>query len=160
VSGFDISRDAVKYAARRNANLSLAVASAYRMPTADSAFDMAVNMFSPLAADEILRTLRPGGIFIMAIPGENHLYGLKSAVYKEPYKNEVADPEISGFELVSTERISFDLSLRGADSIRSLFMMTPYAYRTRQEDKERVFKLESLDTEIEFVIFVYKKPLD
>ena len=57
VSGFDISRDAVKYAARRNKNLSLAVASAYRMPIADGSFDMVTNMFSPLARDEVFRAL-------------------------------------------------------------------------------------------------------
>lgn len=157
VSGFDISRDAVKYAARRNKNLSLAVASAYRMPTGDGYFDMAINMFSPLASDEVLRTLKPGGIFIMAIPGENHLFGLKSATYKTPYKNELSDSRLSGFELIECEKISFTLTLDGKDEIKSLFMMTPYAYRTSPEDKERVFSLEKLETEIEFVVLVYKK---
>ena len=157
VSGFDISRDAVKYAARRNKNLSLAVASAYRMPTADGSFDTVTNMFSPLAADEVLRTLKPGGIFIMAIPGENHLFGLKAATYKTPYRNEVADPQLFGFELIETVKLSFLLRLDSKEKIKSLFMMTPYAYRTRPEDKERVFALEQLETEAEFVIFVYKK---
>lgn len=159
ISAFDISREAVIYAARRNKRLELAVASAYHMPTADGSFDMAVNMFSPLAPDEILRTLRPGGIFIMAIPGENHLYGLKSVTYKTPYKNEVADPTLSGFELLSTERVSYSLELTGREKIKSLFMMTPYAYRTKKEDKERVLSLDSLNTEVEFVVFVYKKVL-
>ena len=157
VSGFDISRDAVKYAARRNKNLSLAVASAYRMPTGDGCFDMAINMFSPLAPDEVFRTLKAGGIFIMAIPGENHLFGLKSATYKTPYKNEVADSRLPGFELIESEKISFTLTLDTKEKIKSLFMMTPYAYRTRPEDKERVFRLEKLETEIEFIVFVYKK---
>lgn len=157
VSGFDISRDAVKYALRRNRNLSLAVASAYRMPTADESFDMAVNMFSPLAADEVYRTLKQGGIFIMAIPGENHLFGLKSVTYKTPYKNEVADSAIPGFELLKSEKISFNLKLDTKEKIQSLFMMTPYAYRTKAEDKMRVFALDCLETEIEFVVFVYKK---
>ena len=157
VSGFDISREAVKYAARRNKNLSLAVASAYSMPTSDGYFDMATNMFSPLAADEVLRTLKPGGIFIMAIPGENHLFGLKAATYKTPYKNEVADSRISGFELIDSVKISFMLKLDSKEKIKALFMMTPYAYRTRPEDKKRVFELDRLETEVEFVVFVYKK---
>ncbi len=157
VSGFDISRDAVRYAAKRNKNLSLAVASAYKMPTADAGFDMATNMFSPLAADEVFRTLKPGGIFIMAIPGENHLFGLKEATYKTPYKNEVADSALSGFELLESDKISFTLRLDSKEKIKSLFMMTPYAYRTRPEDKERVLALEHLETVAEFVVFVYKK---
>ena len=120
LSAFDISREAVKHAARRNKNIELAVASAYHMPTADDSFDMAVNMFSPLAPDEIQRTLRTGGIFIMAIPGENHLYGLKSVTYKTPYKNEVSDPTLPGFELLLTERVSYSLELLGGDKIKSL----------------------------------------
>lgn len=157
VSAFDISRDAVRRAAKRNKRISLAVASAYHMPTADGSFDMAVNMFSPLVPDEIARTLKSGGIFIMAIPGENHLFGLKRAAYKTPYKNEVGDTALRGFKLIRTERISYNLSLDTNEKVRSLFMMTPYAYRTPREDRERILSLESLETEVEFVVFVYER---
>ena len=157
VSAFDISKDAAKYAARRNKKLELAVASAYKMPTADESFDLAVNMFSPLARDEIYRTLKKDGIFILAVPGENHLFGLKQAAYKTPYKNELADSHIDGFELLLTERVSYTLELKTSDEIASLFMMTPYAYRTPPEDKKRVLSLDKLKTEADFVIFVYKK---
>ena len=157
VSAFDISRDAIKYAAKRNSRVEYAVASAYHMPVADASFDAIVNMFSPLATDEIIRALKPGGIFVMAIPGENHLFGLKKATYKTPYKNEVADPTIDGLDLILTERVAYDLLLDSSEKINSLFMMTPYAYRTKKEDKERVLALASLKTEIEFVVFVYKK---
>lgn len=157
VSAFDISRDAVRRAAKRNKRLGLAVASAYHMPTADASFDMAVNMFSPLAPEEIARTLKGDGIFIMAIPGENHLFGLKCAAYKTPYKNELGDTVLPGFTLIRTERISYNMILDTNEKVRSLFMMTPYAYRTPREDRERVLSLASLETEVEFVVFVYKK---
>lgn len=157
VSAFDISRDAVRRAAKRNKNLHLAVASAYHMPTKDASFDMAVNMFSPLAPDEIARTLKAEGVFIMAIPGENHLFGLKRAAYKTPYKNEPKDAALPGFTLACTERISYSIDLDTNEKVRSLFMMTPYAYRTPREDRERVMGLPSLSTEVEFVVFVYKK---
>ncbi len=156
VSAFDISRDAVKYAAKKNPNLSLAVASAYHMPLADGSVDLAVNMFSPLAREEVVRVLRTGGIFILAIPDEDHLMGLKRTAYKTPYKNTPADPALSGFELLGTERISYELTLRGGE-IRDLFMMTPYAYRTGKEERERVLSLAELTTEIAFIIFVYRR---
>ena len=157
VSAFDISKDAVKYAARRNKGIELAVASAYKMPVADGSVDLAVNMFSPLATDEISRVLRKDGIFILAVPGEEHLFGLKSAAYKTPYKNELADPQINGFELIQTERISYELDLKSREDVSSLFMMTPYAYRTPPEDKKRVLSLGSLKTSADFVVFAYKK---
>ena len=156
-SAFDISRDAVKRSAKRNPNISLAVASAYRQPFADSTFDMAFNMFSPLAHSELLRVLRPGGIFIMAVPGEEHLFGLKKEAYETPYRNELSDPELDGFSLAETKRIKYTLNLNNNLSVRSLFMMTPYAYRTPKESRERILALDSLSTDAEFVIFVYRK---
>ena len=157
VSAFDISRDAVKFAYKRNPSISFAVASAYKMPVADGSFSGAINMFSPLAADEVRRSLCEGGIFIMAIPAENHLFGLKKATYRTPYKNEVADKTLAGFDLVEEVSVSYELNLDSSDKIRSLFMMTPYAYRTGKEDRERVLALESLKTEVDFLVLVYKK---
>ncbi len=157
VAGFDISRDAVRRAAKRNKSIELAVAGAYHMPTADSSFDIAVNMFSPLVPCEILRTLKKDGIFIMAIPGENHLFALKKLLYATPYKNEVADAEIYGFELLSEEHLSYTMNLENQKDIQSLFMMTPYAYRTKPSDAERIKSMKKLECEADFVIFVYKK---
>lgn len=157
VSGFDISKDAVKNAAKRNSALSLSVASAYHMPIGDGVFDMAVNMFSPLALAETHRVLKDSGIFIMAIPAEEHLFGLKEAAYKTPYKNEVADSRLEGFSLIESIRVSYELALKTNEEVRSLFMMTPYAYRTRPEDKARVLALDSLTTTIDFIVFVYRK---
>ena len=157
VFGFDISKDAVRLAAKKNKNLSLAVASAYKIPVADGSFDVAVNVFSPLALTETVRALRLGGVFIMAIPDENHLFGLKSAIYKTPYKNEVKSPELEGLELISTEHVAYTLDLDDSARIADLFMMTPYAYRTPREDRERMLSLDSLSTEVEFIVFVYRK---
>ena len=84
VSGFDISKDAAALVHRRNPNIECAVAGAYSMPVADGSVDTAVNMFAPLALDEILRALKPRGTFIMAIPAENHLFALKSVLYDTP----------------------------------------------------------------------------
>lgn len=154
--GFDISKNAVRLAARRNPRLSLAVASAYKMPFADESFGGVINLFSPLALSEIVRVLKKDGRFIMAIPAEKHLFGLKSVLYSTPYENEVHDPTLSGLTLLSSEKISYEITLVGREQISSLFMMTPYAYRTRREDSERVLSLDKLTTEVEFIVFVYK----
>lgn len=157
VYGFDISKDAVRQAAKKNKSLSLAVASSYKMPFSDGAFDGVVNVFSPQAIDETGRVLRKGGRFIMAIPGEEHLFGLKSLLYDTPYKNEVADTALEGFRLLDSIRISYELKLSGREEISSLFMMTPYAYRTRREACEKILTLDSLTTDVDFLLLVYEK---
>ena len=157
VLAFDISREAVRRLAPLDRSISAAVASAYSMPIADESIDLAMLVFSPLAREEIHRILRTGGSFVMAIPAENHLFGLKSAIYKTPYKNTVEDSALEGFTLVSSERISYNITLKSKDEIRSLFMMTPYAYRTGREERERLLSLDTLETQVEFILFVYEK---
>ncbi len=157
ISAFDISKDALRNFSKRKLEAELAVASAYHMPIADASFNMAINMFSPLAVDEIGRVLVNDGIFLMVIPGENHLYSLKKAAYDIPYKNTVSDPYIPGFRLLEEKRVSYTMSLKTNSEVRSLFLMTPYAYRTPLSRKEKVLSLEELDCEADFVIFVYKK---
>ena len=157
ILGFDISKEAVRLAAKRDKALSLAVASSYDIPLADGSVDTAVNVFSPLALEETARVLCTGGVFIMAIPAERHLFGLKSVLYDTPYLNTVDSDELSGFELISREKIAYELVLDTPEKAHSLFMMTPYAYRTSAAGRMRLSALTSLVTEVEFYLFVYRK---
>lgn len=157
IAAFDISKDAVRLAAGRCKNVIFAVASAYHVPASDGSFDAAINMFSPLAPEEMHRILNTGGTFIIAFPAEEHLFGLKAAIYDTPYKNTPLSTELSGFRLLECERVRYEMKLSSKDEIRSLFMMTPYAYRTSAVGRERVLGLESLTTEADFYICVYEK---
>lgn len=157
VAAFDISKDAVAYAARRNRRLHTAVFGSYHMPIADGSFSVAINMFSPNAREEIHRILKPSGIYIMAIPAEEHLFSLKAAIYKTPYKNAVQDTALPGFALIDSRRVSYNITLDGAEEIHSLFGMTPYAYRTKSSDRMNIERLDRLTVEADFWIFVYRK---
>ncbi len=156
-AAFDISKDAVRLAAGRCKNVTFAVASAYHVPASDGSFDAAINMFSPLAPEEMRRILNTGATFIIAFPAEEHLFGLKAAIYDTPYKNAPLPTELSGFRLLECERVRYEMELSTKEEIRALFMMTPYAYRTSAVGRERVLGLESLSTEADFYICVYEK---
>ncbi len=157
VLAFDISKDAAKVLAKRSPRIKTAVASAYSMPVGRSTIDFAMLIFSPLAKEEIFRVLSPRAKFLMVFPDENHLFGLKSAIYKTPYKNRPEPTELDGFTLLSDESLSYNITLRTREEIESLFMMTPYAYRTSREDRERLLSLDTLTTEAAFRILVYEK---
>lgn len=157
VAAFDISKDAVREAARRNSRIFYAVASAYRTPIADGAASTVTNAFSPFAREELLRILAEDGVFIMAIPEREHLFELKEILYKTPYKNEVKDSFIEGFSLVYDERLTYKMKLSSRDEVSSLFKMTPYAYRTPREASERILSLDALECTADFHIFVYRK---
>ena len=157
VSAFDISKDAIKEISKKNSRISLAVAGSYHMPIFNSEFDTVINTFSPLALSETVRVLKSGGHFIIVIPGEMHLYDLKVVIYDTPYKNQVADTYLEGLELVLDEPLTYKFTLDTPEKIRDLFMMTPYAYRTKPQDRAKVESLSSLECTADFRIFVYKK---
>ena len=157
---FDISRDAVKLAARICPDVSFAVASCYDVPMADASVDLALNIFSPLAPTEMHRILKEGGRYVVAYPDEYHLYELKAAIYDTPYKNTPATDAPAGFKLVARERVAYTLDLSTNGAIMDLFMMTPYAYRTGRRERERLGLIDSLSTRVEFLIDVYERIAD
>lgn len=157
VSAFDISKDAVREICKKNPRISAVVAGSYHIPAPDCEFDTLINTFSPLALAETARVLKPGGIFIMAIPGENHLFDLKKVIYDTPYKNTVEDSALPGFELLLDEPLTYKIHLGSAEAVNNLFMMTPYAYRTNAVGRARVATLERLECTADFRIFVYRR---
>ncbi len=157
VFGFDISRDAARLAAKRVRGAEFAVASAYGMPLSDCSVDVVYNVFSPLAIDEVRRVLRKDGAFIMVIPAEEHLFSLKEKIYDTPYKNKVGDKHIEGFRLLRERELRYTVSLPDEESVLSLFMMTPYAYRTSAQGRARVLSLSRLDVDAHFLILHYQK---
>lgn len=154
--GFDVSRDAVRLAAKRKCGRFF-VGSAYKMPVRENSIDILTLLFSPFCREEILRVLKKNGIFIMAIPGRMHLYGLKEAVYDTPYPNEVADADIDGFSLLARQHIENEITLTEKALIEALFSMTPYYYKTSPKDREKLSHLDTLKTKIEFELLVYQK---
>lgn len=153
---FDISKDAVKRLLARDKTIFAAVASAYDMPIATGSVDTALLVFSPLARDEIYRVLSPSGKLVMVFPDVMHLFGLKEKIYDTPYKNKPEPTELQGFELLSDESLSYEITVEG-DMIKNLFMMTPYAYRTSEANKARLYTNEVITTEVAFRILVYRK---
>lgn len=156
-SAFDISKDAVNIAAKKNKNVAYAVASSFSVPVESDSVDILLEIFSPHAENEFKRILKKDGIMIMAIPLENHLFELKQAVYDEPYKNEVASFDIDGFKLLENVEIKYKAQVNSNEDIKNLFMMTPYYYKTGAKEQARLNTLQELKVSLEFSLLIYKK---
>ena len=156
--GIDISKDALRRAARRLPGVTLAVASAYHLPVADGALSAVTSIFSPLAAEEFLRVLRPDGLLLMVIPGPRHLFSMKRVLYDTPYENEVAPYDaLPGFRFLAAREVGFSFTLDTPGAIADLFAMTPYYYRTPKAGRERLAALDRLTVEAEFRVLTYRK---
>lgn len=157
VCGIDISKDALQMAASRSKAPELAVASVFSIPVADGKADTLVSVFAPTADAEFARVLKTGGTLIRVIPTERHLFGLKAAIYKEPRLNKSERVELNGFVLTDRQDLTYGMTLETPEDIRALFEMTPYYYKTGQDDQARLLARHSLCTEIGFAVLTYKK---
>lgn len=157
IGGIDISKQALICGGRRDKSISLAVASTFDLPIEENYCDGVMSIFAPYSIDEIHRVLKSGGFFLRAYPLERHLMGLKSAIYDEPYLNEVDRNIPEGFIAVSRDEIRYSISIDNNEDIAALFSMTPYYYKTSRCDQEKIFNLSALDTEIEFGIDFLRK---
>ncbi len=158
--GLDISKFAAEKAAKRLSSAGehalIAAASIFHMPVADESCDAVVTLFAPFCGEEFLRVLKKGGLFVMVIPGARHLWGLKQAVYDTPYLNEVQDYAIPGLTFLRSVPVEDTITLRGSE-IMDLFQMTPYYYKTSAEGQARAAALQTLETETNFEILLYRK---
>ena len=152
-SGIDL---AAKVAKRKDLPALYAVASLFTLPVADASFDLVVNLFAPCAEEEFCRVLAPGGHLLVVGAGENHLMGLKKALYDNPRINPGREDLPTTMELVQKETLTENIRVAKED-IEDLFAMTPYYFRTSREDHDKLFGLEHLDTEIAFDLFLYRK---
>lgn len=155
--GVDISREALIACAKRQADIALAVGSINHLPVPDASCDLLLNIFAPDDTAEFARVLRPGGVLLRVVPLEDHLMGLKAAVYDRPYPNPSPQYAPDGFELLERVDVCDRIHLRSQEDIQNLFLMTPYYYKTGRQDQQKLLALDTLDTEISFGIFCYKR---
>lgn len=157
VVGFDISKEALKWAAKRKYFTHLAVASCYNLPLSDGSADGLINFFSPLADEEYARVLKQGGRLFRAVPGEHHLWQLKEAIYETALPNRPEREELAGLRLLERCPLQFEITLQSQEQIQALFQMTPYYYRTSPKDREKLKKYSALTTRAEFTLLIYEK---
>ena len=155
--GADLSKAAVKKAAKRCREAEIAVSSVYHLPLADGSVDMVTDCFSPLAKEEYRRVLKDGGHFLYVVPGARHLWEMKEVLYEQPYENEVREEAYEGFRLQETVPLSFGIHLEKTEEIMALFRMTPYTWKTPKEGIERLAEQKELGLTAEFRILVYER---
>ena len=157
VIGVDISKEALGFAKRRTNKLNLAVASCADIPVEAESADVLVNIFAPFMPEEFKRVIKRDGMIIRVYPLAKHLWELKELIYDVPYENPETDMEEEGLTLVEKLDVKYDMEFKTNEDIMSLFKMTPYFYRTSEEDKKKLEEVKSLTCRAEFGIAIYKK---
>ncbi|MEH6393864.1 23S rRNA (guanine(745)-N(1))-methyltransferase [Pseudoalteromonas sp.] len=131
VYGVDISKSAIKYAAKRYDNCNFSVASISQAPFNDGVADVLVSIFAPLFDAELARLAKSAGTLIVASPGPWHLKELKQYIYRDVNAH-TAISVPSGFELIEQTLLEQQISLAFND-VKNLITMTPFAWKFRPE---------------------------
>ncbi|WP_087022990.1 23S rRNA (guanine(745)-N(1))-methyltransferase [Thaumasiovibrio subtropicus] len=155
VFGLDISKVAVRYAAKRYPACHFSVASSHRLPFGDSSLDAIIKIYAPCKPEELLRALTPDGMLITVTPGARHLYQLKALIYDTVNLHDPSAENLSGFELVDRQDLHYVMSINN-DMATALLQMTPFAWRAKPSTWEALQSSTSFECEADFCIRFYR----
>lgn len=153
--GIDISKFAVKKAAKQDRDSTFITASSFDLPLKDKSFDVILNVFSPKANEEFSRVLKDDGILIEVMPGEQHMLEIKQAMYENVRLNEI-EYKYDGFEIIDSCEVKYSIELDKQDFINQI-SMTPYFYKTSKSDLAKLYDKNSIEVTIDFIIAIWRK---
>ncbi len=155
--GVDVSKYAIKAAARRYDAVEFAVAGAHHLPLADMRIDFLLNIFAPRAWREFYRILKPDGKLLVVSPGPRHLWQLKKMIYAEPQLHTAQITIPAGFHLYDAVQLNYELSLAEQPVVQQLLLMTPFYWHMAQDQQESLLQLDQLATTVDFQLHIFEK---
>lgn len=160
LTGVDISKEAVRYAAGSWKNAKWVCATAAHLPLKDGSADVLTSLFALTLPDEFHRVLKKGGLFFQVLAAQDHLLGLKRIIYKElVFKEKDTTPQLAGFTLLQSIPIRFSFTVEGAQ-VQNLLSMTPHVYRITKEGAQRLAEVSVLNDTASVMLNVFARNPD
>lgn len=156
--GIDISKAAIKYAARKYPALQFAVASAYQLPFSNGNFDLVLRIYAPSQPEQLQRVIKPQGYLVTVTPAPQHLVEIKQALYQQVRLHPDTTEEIAGFLHLKRQRLSFTLQFEHPADLANLIQMVPLAWKFTPELKAHFLAL-SPAISLDFFIDIYQRQI-
>ncbi|CAH0526550.1 23S rRNA (guanine(745)-N(1))-methyltransferase [Vibrio hippocampi] len=154
--GLDISKVAIRYAAKRYPNIEFSVASSHRLPFADNSLDAIIRIYAPCKHEELQRCLNAQSIMITVTPASHHLYELRELIYQDVRLHSEEAEQIDGFELIDDLKLSYPMDLTGQQA-DDLLQMTPFAWKASLELRASLKQQSLFICQADFTIRIYRK---
>lgn len=157
LAGCDISKWAIKAAAKRSADIAWVVAGNRQLPFAPGTVDLILSMFG-FPDWESFKTVQPvDGRVLLISPGPDHLIELRKIIY--PEINVRKDRSLNtatecGYMLKLSDQLKFSVNLENNASIQNLLAMTPHAFRIAPKAQGELKALKRLTISIDVLFRV------
>ena len=127
--GFDISKEAVQLAARRDKRTLWMVAELGNIPVRTGAVDVVLNVLTPAHYAEFSRVLREGGLLVKVVPGSGYLGELRALADAHLRSKAHDNAEVLAYfeshaGLIHKEQVAYTLPVRPEQAL-SWACMTP-----------------------------------
>lgn len=152
----DISKTAIRLAAKKYRAVHFAVASTFELPAPSNSQDLLLRIFSPADDNEIHRVLAEKGFYLEVTPAPQHLWALREALYGMPRAHAISRREIPGLKLCQGSTVEFDVEL-DQTLLRDLVAMTPFAHRGHREKRRRLLARDMLSLQMAFSLNLFQK---
>lgn len=154
--GIDISKAAVKTAAKQNTTIQYTVASAFRIPVESASVGIATRIFAPSDDAELHRILISDGHYLEVGPAPNHLWELREALYDEPTPHAPHRVALNGFDLVQQGQCHYPFDLNN-DQLKHLIAATPFAHKGHREKRVLLLQRNQIVVTMAFEWRLFKK---
>lgn len=154
LAGCDISKWAVKLAAKRSEGIAWAVAGNRQLPFSAESVDIILSMFGFPDWESFKAVQSDDGRVVLVEPGPGHLIELRKIIY--PAVNVSEAPSLTaateaGYVLEREEPLQFSVNLQNNSSIQDLLAMTPHAFRIVKKAREDIGALKNLTVSVDVV---------
>lgn len=164
--GFDLSKDAVRMAAKLNKTSAFAVADINgQIPLADQSMHMLLNIFAPRNAAEFARVLKPGALLLVVIPTDDHLHEWRLALAQRGFNVLGIEPEkkqriyeqfAADFEPEQMENVCYTIEL-APDDMENLLRMTPNYWHIPEAELQQARQQAPMHTTVSVQILALRR---
>ena len=157
VYGIDIAKNAIKMAAKRYKQCFFSVGTLSQLPFEDNFFTWIFSVYAPILEQEFTRVLDKNGYFLTVTPAENHLFELKSLIYRQANKHDTSRNPVLDLRLISEERICYQMTFEKGENIINLLAMTPFFFKTTEKLLQNLKNRTNFTCQADFLVRLYKK---
>jgi 23S rRNA (guanine745-N1)-methyltransferase len=154
--GIDISKAAIKTAAKQNPAIQYAVASAFRVPVKSASVGLATRIFAPSDDAELHRVLSHEGYYLEVGPALRHLWELREALYDDPIPHAPHRVALDRFDLVQQGECHYSFDLNN-DQLQHLIAATPFAHKGHREKRALLLQQDHIKVTMAFEWRLFQK---